>query len=175
MTITVGKGSAAGSMTASANRLAVDWADIGRFAEALTFARKELFAPTQAIRKRHGLGPRGIWIIGLIANGRICFQSDITKLWKIGRSMVTEEVALLTRSMLISTAPDTADRRQIRLVLTAKGKAVNDELGAAFSGAIGEKLASYRPEELELCISLLNDLGGVTAKGNLAGIAAKAD
>ncbi|MDE2405728.1 MAG: winged helix-turn-helix transcriptional regulator [Sphingomonadales bacterium] len=138
----------------------LDWADVGRFAEAISFARKELFAPVQGIRERHGLGPRGIWIIGLIANGRVRLQSDIARLWQIGRSMVTEEVTQLVRAGLVLAVPDESDRRQVRLSLTAPGREANEELGGAFADLINGRLAGYRPEDIELCIRLLRDLAG---------------
>lgn len=138
----------------------IEWADIGHFAEAISSARKALFAPVQGIRERHGLGPRGIWIIGLIANGRVRFQSDITRLWRIGRSMVTDEVSALAKAGLVTAKPDDRDRRQIRLALTAKGAAVNDELGNAFASRINERLAGYGADDIALCIRLLRDLAG---------------
>lgn len=136
----------------------IDWTDIGRFAEAISFARRELFAPVEGIRDRHRLGPRGIWIIGVISSGRVRFQSDIAKLWQIGRSMVTEEIAPLVRAGLVMAATDEADRRQIRLALTDKGRAVNEELGNAFSSLINQRLAGYGKDEIELCIDMLYDL-----------------
>ena len=140
--------------------LAIDWADIGRFAESISVARKELFAPVEAFRKRFALGPRGVWIIGLVATGRVRVQSDIARLWRIGRSTVAEEIAPLTRAGLVTSYPDTSDRRQIRLELTAAGLAFNQELGHLFADRINDRLAGYRPEDIALCIRMLNDLAG---------------
>lgn len=36
------------------------WTEIGRFAEALTFARRALFTPVEAINAEYALGQRGI-------------------------------------------------------------------------------------------------------------------
>ena len=144
--------------------LSVTWSEIGRLAEAITFARTQLFAPAQGIREAHRLGPRGIWILGLISSGRIRFQSDIAKLWNLARSMVTEEMNRLIEAGLVATRPDDADRRQIRLELTAKGHQVNDQLGSAFAEVINTRLAGYSHEDLALCIRLLDDLAGSTGR-----------
>ena len=138
----------------------VDWAEIGRFAEAISLARKELFAPVQDIRAHYQLGPRGIWIIGLIANGRVRVQSDIARLWHIGRSMVTEEISALNRAGLVTTRLDEADRRQVRIELTSRGHGVNHQLGQSFSELIEERLIGFNSDEINLCIRLLQALAG---------------
>lgn len=140
--------------------LALGWTDVGRFAEAITFARKALMSPAKELIDKYPLGPRGIWLIGLIASGRVKTQSDFGKLYGIGKSMVTEQIALLVeQGLIVSTQSDT-DRRQKVLSLTKSGQSLNNQLGEAFTAKIQERIGHYSNEDLNFCIKLLNDLAG---------------
>ena len=112
------------------------WTEIGQFAEALTFARRALFTPIDEINADYTLGPRGIWVIGLIASGRIRSPSDLARHFGIPKSLVTEQIALLVSQDLVVTAQAQDDKRQKTLSLTTRGQALNDRLGAAFEAKL---------------------------------------
>lgn len=119
--------------TAAITRPGLTWTEIGRFAEALTFARRALFTPVEEINADYTLGPRGIWVI---ASGRIRSQSDLARHFGIPKSLVTEQIALLVSQDLVATAQAQDDKRQKTLSLTPRGRALNDRLGAAFEAKL---------------------------------------
>lgn len=137
-------------------RLDVPWSDIGRFAEALMLARRELLA--QDIRDGFGLGLRGTWILGLVATGRVAIQADVVKRYKVAPSIIAEEVALLTKAGLVACEPLSEDRRQIALRVTKSGTAANGRMGDAMAARMAERLNRYTRADLMFCIGLLEDL-----------------
>jgi DNA-binding MarR family transcriptional regulator len=143
--------------------LALSWAEIGRLAEALTVAREELLTPALEINQRFSLGPRGIWIIGLVATGRIRTQSDVARLYRIGRSMVTEQIGLLVRQGLVVSEQSKEDQRKKAISLTELGWSVNQQLGDAFTARLQERIGHYSADEVNLCIDLLYDIAGRTS------------
>ena len=143
---------------AEGRSLEVAWSDIGRFAEAIMLAQRELLAVAKGIRDEFGLGPRGTWILGLIATGRIKTQADVVRRYKMGRSMIAEEMALLTKAGLVVCTPHELDRRQIALSLTELGKRANVRLGDAMAARMAERLEKYTLADLLFCTGLLEDL-----------------
>lgn len=138
--------------------LDVSWSDIGRFAEAIMLAQRELLTAAKDIRDEFGLGPRGTWILGLIATGQIKTQADVVKRYKIGRSMIAEEMALLTKAGLVACTPHETDRRQIALCLTGLGERANARMGGAMASLMAERLEKYTLADLLFCTGLLEDL-----------------
>ncbi|MEO6092066.1 MAG: winged helix DNA-binding protein [Novosphingobium sp.] len=149
-----------GSKAADKGGLSLSWAEIGRFAEAIHNAREELLTPAQEISERFSLGPRGIWIIGLVATGRIRTPSDVAKLYRIGRSMVTEQIGLLIQQGLIVSEQSKDDRRKKDISLTELGWSVNRQLGDAFTAKLQQRLGGYTAKEINFCIDLLFALAG---------------
>jgi DNA-binding MarR family transcriptional regulator len=139
--------------------LRVEWTDIGRFAEAIMLARRELLAAARFVRDEYSLGPRGTWIIGLIATGRIETQSDVVKRYKVGRSIIAEEMALLATAGLVGTEQSRSDRRQLDLKLTETGERANARIGEALAARMEERLAGYSVEDVRFCTNLLLGLG----------------
>jgi DNA-binding MarR family transcriptional regulator len=92
-------------------------------------AQRELLAAAKGIRDEFDLGPRGTWILGLIATGRIKTQADVVKRYKLGRSIIAEEMALLTKAGLVACTPHESDRRQITVSLTESGVRANTRMG----------------------------------------------
>jgi DNA-binding MarR family transcriptional regulator len=136
------------------------WTEIGQFAEALTFARRALFTPVEAINAEYALGQRGIWVIGMIASGRIRTHADIARHFGIPKSVVTEQIALLVSQDLVTTTPAPEDRRQKNLALSDRGRALNARLGAAFEQKFDQLLGRFTAQDLRLCTELLNELAG---------------
>lgn len=136
---------------------------VGRFAEALRLAQRELLSAAQEVRDEYSLGPRGTWIIGLIATGRVMTQSDVVKRYKIGRSLIADEVAQLTRSGLVRAEPNASDRRHLDLTLTPLGVRANRRMGEALVRRLEERLGrAYAAEDIEFCIELLLAVAGGT-------------
>lgn len=121
-------------------------------------AQRELLAAAKGIRDEFDLGPRGTWILGLIATGRIKTQADIVKRYKLGRSMIAEEMALLTKAGLVACTPHESDRRQITVSLTEWGVRANTRMGEAMAARLAERLGKYTLGDFLFCTGLLEDL-----------------
>ena len=152
--------SASTTTSKAGTRPGLAWTEIGQFAEALTFARRALFTPIDEINADYTLGPRGIWVIGLIASGRIRSPSDLARHFGIPKSLVTEQIAMLVSQDLVATAQAQDDKRQKTLSLTPRGRALNDRLGAAFEAKLDQLLGRYSAADVRFCTELLNALAG---------------
>jgi DNA-binding MarR family transcriptional regulator len=121
-------------------------------------AQRELLAAAKGIRDEFDLGPRGTWILGLIATGRIKTQADVVKRYKLGRSIIAEEMALLTKAGLVACTPHESDRRQITVSLTESGVRANTRMGEAMAARLADRLGKYTLGDLLFCTGLLEDL-----------------
>jgi DNA-binding MarR family transcriptional regulator len=133
------------------------WEEIGFLGRALAVAPKQWRAGALMVRERYSLGPRGPWIIGLIASEDSCTPSDLTAVFQCGRSLITAELNRLADAGLIATRKSDEDGRQVRLSLTAEGQQVRQEVGEALVTLINERLAGYSREDVLFCARLLSD------------------
>lgn len=133
------------------------WDDIGFLAHGLAFAPQSLHKAIAGVTKHHDLGPRGAWILNLIDIG-VVFPHELAEMLRIGRSLVSAELARLAEAGLVTSQPGARDRRRTELALTESGKVVRQEVQAALAALITGALAHYTPEELRLCARLLSDM-----------------
>src|SRR5438093_113912 len=103
----------------------IAWSEIGSFIEAMTVAQRQLTAAAKAIRDEFVLGPRGPFILGQIASERVRSQSDLVRYYKVGRSIITEEVQMLAEAGLVASQKSEDDARQLELTSTQLGRGVN--------------------------------------------------
>lgn len=124
-------------------------------------AQRELLSAARNIREEFGLGPRGTWILGLMATGRIRTQADVVRRYDVGRSIIAEEMARLTQAGLVLSERDGGDRRQVALHLTKAGEEANARMGKAMAARLAERLGGYALGDLLFCTGLLEDLAKV--------------
>lgn len=130
--------------------------EVGFLCYALKMAQGELQDCIKSIIDQYSLGPRGGWMVGLIGKGMV-FPSDLTRMLKIGRSLVTAELNRLTEAGLIEARQNEEDGRRVELRLTAEGERASDLLGEALSRLISGRLASYTRDEKLLFARMLRD------------------
>lgn len=148
---------------AGAKEQAISPTVVGRFAEAIRLAQRELLSAAQGVRDDYELGPRGTWIIGLIATGRVKTQSDVVKRYDVGRSIIAEEMAQLTKSGLVRCEPSASDRRHLDLMLTPLGEQANRRMGEALVQRFEERLGgAYSGQDIDFCITMLLKMAGGT-------------
>lgn len=135
----------------------LDWGDIGVLVQGLAFAPRTLEVATRSVTGRCSLGPRGAWILSLIDSG-VCQPAQIALALRIGRSLVSVELARLVDAGLVSSTPVGDDRRRQSLALTAEGKAELDSVRATLEDTVRTALSKYTPEQVRLCSQLLDDL-----------------
>jgi DNA-binding MarR family transcriptional regulator len=102
----------------------LSWKDVGLVAQALVLAPRVLKSVTRQITTEYRLGPHGAWILRLIGNGQVVYPLDVTQYFHIGRSIISDELARLTRARLIGYRQSRADGRRVELTLTPLGKRV---------------------------------------------------
>jgi DNA-binding MarR family transcriptional regulator len=123
----------------------------------MAVAPKQWQSAATAIRERHSLGPRGPWIVGLICSGDATTPSELTNVFRCGRSLITAELNRLAEAGLIVTRKSDEDGRQVRLSLTPEGELVRREVGEALVRLVNERLAGYTREDVLFCTRLLRD------------------
>ncbi|MET0251194.1 MAG: MarR family winged helix-turn-helix transcriptional regulator [Novosphingobium sp.] len=138
----------------------LDWNDIGHLVQGLAMAGRPLRLATAPVTERHGLGPRGAWILNLIA-AELVYPHQLADVLQIGRSLISAELARLGEAGLTSTRPG-RDRRRTELMLTEAGRAALAETRAELDRIVRAAFAGYSPEDVRLCARMLGDLRNET-------------
>lgn len=133
------------------------WADIAFLVHGMAFAPAPLHRATRGVTQRHDLGPRGTWMLNLIAIG-LNHPHELAEMLRIGRSLVSAELARLSDAGLIAAQPGKTDRRRSELTLTAAGEAALEEVHGELTRLVTESLSHYTPDELRLCGRILADM-----------------
>jgi DNA-binding MarR family transcriptional regulator len=134
--------------------------DIGLFGNAIAIASRQWRSAAKSIREEYGLGPHGPWIIGLIASRQVVYPSDLTRVLRCGRSLISAELNKLSDAALINCRKSEEDGRQIELTLTPLGIAANARLAESLSSMLEERLGHYVRDDILDCVRVLRDLAG---------------
>ena len=136
--------------------------EVAQFCRAIGVAPRALSRGATEFVSRHKLGRRGVWIMGLISVG-LDSPSGLSEALCIGRSLLSAELARLTRAGLVATEKDAADGRRLKLALTEEGKAANGRLQQSLSRFVNDNLAGFSKEDALLCARLLLAFSGADA------------
>lgn len=126
---------------------------LSRIVAGLVFAQRPINAAGSAVTERYSLGPRGAFILSLIDKG-IEYPKDLALMLRIGRSLVTAELARLADAGLIA-AQTGDDRRRSLLRLTPLGSEVTAEFRARVADLVLTRLAAYSRDQVELFATML--------------------
>lgn len=133
------------------------WSDIAFLTRGMAFASSPVSLATGVITDRYNLGPRGTWVLNLIAAG-LNHPHELAETLNIGRSLVSFELGKLNTAGLVVSEQSEHDRRRSKLVLTPLGedavREVRDGLARLVTGALGK----YKPRELRICARILADM-----------------
>jgi DNA-binding MarR family transcriptional regulator len=143
--------------TSRADALELSWDEIGFICEGLAFASRGLKVATRSITEEYSLGPRGAWITMLISLGQVVFPLDLTKMFQIGRSLITAELTRLSDAGLIDYRRCVSDGRRVELTLTPLGQTVQRQVKEELAKLVTRRLASYTRDEALLCARMLHD------------------
>jgi DNA-binding MarR family transcriptional regulator len=133
------------------------WGDIAFLVHGMAFASGPLHFATDGVTERFDLGPRGTWVLNLVSIG-LNHPHELAEMLRIGRSLVSAELARLTEAGLIVSRQGTHDRRRSELALTAAGEEALKEVRAELARLVTESLVHYSPEQLRLCGRILADM-----------------
>jgi DNA-binding MarR family transcriptional regulator len=137
----------------------LDWIDIGFLCEGIAFAQRPLREGNQETSKRYNLGPRGAFILNLLASG-MRYPLELATALRCGRSLITAELARLTDAGLVTSRAGEVDRRRTELTLTEPGEQALAEIRAETSRIIRANLADYTPDEIRKFAMMLRAVRG---------------
>ncbi|HEY3231319.1 MAG TPA: helix-turn-helix domain-containing protein, partial [Roseiflexaceae bacterium] len=100
-----------------AHSLQLSWHEIGFICEGMSLASRPIRIATKRISDEYSLGPRGAWMLLLIATGEV-FPMDLTKIFQVGRSLITAELNRLSDANLITYRQSALDGRRTELAVT---------------------------------------------------------
>jgi DNA-binding MarR family transcriptional regulator len=140
--------------------LNLSWEDIGFFGNAIAIASRQWRVAAKQVREEYSLGPHGPWIVGLIASNQVVYPSDLTKVLRCGRSLISAELNKLSEAGLINCRKSEEDGRQIELSVTPLGAETNDRVAESLTCMLEERLVHYTREDILYCARLLRDLTG---------------
>jgi len=135
------------------------WNDIGFFGQGITAASREWRTAARMIGDEYSLGPRGPWILGLIASGRAELPSDLSNFFKCSKGLITAEVTKLTDAGLVLRRTSGEDARRVELSLTPIGENAVYRLANLLIELLQDRLRNYSREELLLCARMMCDFG----------------
>jgi DNA-binding MarR family transcriptional regulator len=124
------------------------WEEIGLIAHGLTRTSWLLKGVIADITKEYRLGPRGGWILRMIDTGQVIYPLDVTNFFHISRSVITEELAVLTERRLIVYRKSKEDGRRVKLALTGLGRKVSLRVQEVLSKMITQRFSGYSRAEV---------------------------
>jgi DNA-binding MarR family transcriptional regulator len=129
----------------------------------VTRLRSSIFAGVERELAGSGISAAQMGIVLYLAHGRGDRVADIARDFDYGTGSTTRMVARLAAKRLLRRVPDAADRRVVRLELTAAGRKLAAELPAVAAKVLNQHLRGFTRVELEQAKSLLRrmlDNGG---------------
>jgi DNA-binding MarR family transcriptional regulator len=135
----------------------LSWEDIGFICEGLAFASRLLWSAIEDITEQYSLGPRGAWIVRLVGRNEMS-PLDLTNVFRVGRSLITAELARLIQAELITYRKSASDGRRVELALTPLGRTVERRIKDSLTKLVTERLADYDREQILLCGRMLRDI-----------------
>jgi DNA-binding MarR family transcriptional regulator len=133
------------------------WDDIGYLSHGLVFGPRPLLQATRSVTERYSLGPRGGWMLNLIGIG-LFHPHELSDVLKIGRSLVSAELARLTEAGLVTSSIGKSDKRRSELMLTELGQAALEQIRSELFGGLTSALKGYTPDQVRLLAKMLHDL-----------------
>jgi DNA-binding MarR family transcriptional regulator len=94
-------------------------------------------------------------IIFMLASGRSFVAADLAREYGIDASAVTRLVNRLEKRGLLVRERSNADRRMVKLALTAQGIVVAEEIPEIFTHVLDVLLTRFTPEEIGFLKSML--------------------
>ncbi len=103
---------------------------------------------------------RNVWVLKYLRDheGEEVYQRDLEQAFRIRGSTVSNMIDLMEQKGLLVRAGSIKDARRKKLCLTEKANAILDSVGEAIHGFEERVRKSFRPEDFELLMNLLEQL-----------------
>ena len=115
----------------------------------VTRVRSSIFAGVDRELAGSGISAAQAGILLYLAHGRGDRAADIARDYHYGTGATTRMVARLAAKRLLRRVPDAADRRVVRLELTAAGRKLAAELPAVAAKVLNQHLRGFVRAELD--------------------------
>src|SRR5215218_8895375 len=135
----------------------LDHTPIGVVGRVSRLAR-ELEARLEPIYREHGLEPGWHDVLATLRRSGQLRVTDLTTAMMIGSSGTTKRLDRLEKAGLVERSPDPSDRRGTLIELTAKGRALIDDVTPAHLDNERNLIASLTAQEQATLIELLRKL-----------------
>jgi DNA-binding MarR family transcriptional regulator len=110
-------------------------------------------------------------VVLLLASGKYATAAELVREIYTDAASMTRLLDRLQKRGLVERAPHDGDRRQVRLRLTAEGKALATRMPPVMTAVLNTQFAGFSPEEIGFLKSLLRKMlqAGVAADTSRAG------
>ena len=132
---------------------------IGRLLASIGNLSTSLGAIHSRFAQRHGIGPRGIWILSWISEGQ-GNPGVIARQMILPPSVISGDLNRLVGRGLVIRKRGDADARRLDYSLTEPGRTLLAEAHSEYVGVLQDKLASYPPEQMDALLRMLYEIGG---------------
>jgi DNA-binding MarR family transcriptional regulator len=130
---------------------------IGRLLASIGNLSNSLGAIHSRYAQNHDLGARGIWTLSAISEGHAS-PGAIARLLMVPPSVVSGDLNRLLDAGLIERRRDGSDGRRLVYSLTEDGSALLSGAHSIYVSILGDKMASYPPEEIERLLRVLYEV-----------------
>ena len=112
------------------------------------------------VEKKAGVAGAQVWALSVIRDHPGVGVNDLAKAMDIHQSTASNLLKPLIERRMVTASRDEADRRALRLKVTARGEAVLKKAPAPVTGVLPDALSKL---DLETLLRLDNDLAGLIA------------
>ena len=128
--------------------------------EFLHFGFREIVREPDRILARRRMGRVHHRILFMVRRNLDCTISDVLAILGVTKQALHRPLGELVRAGLVAAEPDAVDRRARRLRLTAKGRALEDQITGLQRQAVERAFAEVGDEGARAWVAVMTCLGG---------------
>ena len=128
----------------------------------LTTAQHEVFQKFSAGLSRFNITPGQYGVLSCLWEHRCCTPKEIAQILRLENSTISGVLDRMQKRELIDRIVDPNDRRSVKVVPTETGMAMRDEVLKVIDELNVEILESFPPDQRELLLECLRQIGNVT-------------
>ncbi len=130
---------------------------VGRLLASIGNLSTSLGAIHARFAQERDLGPRGIWVLSWISEGQ-GNPGMIAQKMILPPSVISGDLNRLVDAGLVARSRSGVDARRIDYRLTDAGRELLHQAHGEYAALLGDRLASYPPEELDRLLRMLFEI-----------------